>query len=159
MQTGYPVHSIGTDVEDQHLPLPQLPLLPNLRLVKPHKPKRVAQVLKEVTIGNDLTPSQRTQVEELVQIYADVFALSLSKVLPVFFIQHKLHVNPTVKLPTKVYQKPLMAAQKPWYYGKIDEMESVGIITWVWVDQVKCIRPTTLAPKGYNSGGLTIEQL
>ena len=111
------------------------------------------------TIGSDLTPAQRTQVEELVQTYADVFALSLSEVLPVSFIQHKLHVDPTVKLPTKVYQKPLMAAQKPWYYGKIDEMESVGIITWVQADQVKCVGPTTLALKGYDGGRLTIEQL
>ena len=61
----------------------QLTLLLNLQLVDPYKLERVAQVLKEVTIGSDLTPNQRTWVEELVQAYADVVAFSLSEVLPV----------------------------------------------------------------------------
>ena len=38
-------------------------------------------------------------------------------------------------------------------------MEIAGIITWVWVVQVASVGPMTLAPKGYNGGGLTIEQL
>ena len=38
-------------------------------------------------------------------------------------------------------------------------MENAGIITQVQVDQVKCVGPMTLASKGYDGSGLTIEQL
>ena len=55
-------------------------------LIDPHKPERVAQVLKEVVTGSDLKPVLGKWVEELVQTYADVFSLSLSEVLPVSFI-------------------------------------------------------------------------
>ena len=38
-------------------------------------------------------------------------------------------------------------------------MERAGIIMCVRADQVKCVGPTILAPKGNDSGGLMIEQL
>ncbi|KAF8586351.1 hypothetical protein K439DRAFT_1341164, partial [Ramaria rubella] len=94
-------------------------------------PKRVAKILTEVTIGDDLTPEQLACITAMVHEYADIFALNLSEVIPVNFTKHKLYIDPTIPLPMKAYQKPLTAAQKPWFYGKIDEMEGAGVIAHV----------------------------
>ncbi|KIJ40351.1 hypothetical protein M422DRAFT_173999, partial [Sphaerobolus stellatus SS14] len=116
----------------------------NTRVVDPFNIERVSQILREVSIGEDLSTEQRTEVTNLITEYADVFAHSLSEMLPVDFMTHKLNVDPSVPLPTKVNQKPLTAEQKPWYYSKIDEMEAAGIITRVRADEVRCLAPTTL---------------
>ncbi|KIJ45535.1 hypothetical protein M422DRAFT_134926, partial [Sphaerobolus stellatus SS14] len=99
--------------------------------------ERVGQILKEVTIGDDLLEEQHIRVVNMVTEYADAFALTLSEVLPVDFVTHKLHVNPLTPLPTKVYQKLLTAEQKSWFYGKVDEMEAAGIIARVRADEVR----------------------
>ncbi|KIJ47077.1 hypothetical protein M422DRAFT_164426, partial [Sphaerobolus stellatus SS14] len=125
----------------------------------PFNPERVEQILKEVTIGDDLSEEQLSRVIDMIKEYANTFALTLSEVLPVDFVMHKLHINPSVPLPTKVHQKPLTTKQKPWFYGKIDGMEAAGIVVRVRADEVKCLAPTTLALKVYDNGGLTIEQL
>ncbi|KAF8584367.1 hypothetical protein K439DRAFT_1346356, partial [Ramaria rubella] len=91
-------------------------------------PKRVAKILTEVMIGDDLTPEQLARITAMVHEYADIFALNLSEVIPVNFAKYKLYIDPTIPLPMKAYQKPLMAAQKPWFYGKINEMEGTGVI-------------------------------
>ncbi|THG96968.1 hypothetical protein EW026_g4960 [Hermanssonia centrifuga] len=49
------------------------------RHTDPWKPTRVAAILKAVTIGPDLSPSEREQVQQLVREYADCFALSISE--------------------------------------------------------------------------------
>ncbi|KAG2743019.1 hypothetical protein P692DRAFT_201724211, partial [Suillus brevipes Sb2] len=43
----------------------------------------VAEVLRQVKIGDDLTGEQRTQVRELCAEFADTFALAVSEVYPV----------------------------------------------------------------------------
>ncbi|KIJ33909.1 hypothetical protein M422DRAFT_142687, partial [Sphaerobolus stellatus SS14] len=103
----------------------------------PFKQEWVDQILKEVNIGEDLSNEQCTEVVNLVTEFADVFALTLAKVLLVNFTTHKLHINPSIPLPTKVNQKPLMAEQKLWYYRKIEEMEEAGIIAHVKANQVR----------------------
>jgi hypothetical protein len=46
------------------------------RKTKPHKPERVAEILRLITIGNDLSEDKRLKVQELIRSFADFFALS-----------------------------------------------------------------------------------
>ncbi|KIJ48200.1 hypothetical protein M422DRAFT_162835, partial [Sphaerobolus stellatus SS14] len=81
-----------------------------------------------VNIGIDLTDDQHTTVIDLMSEIADTFALPLAEVIPVNFMQHKLHVKPGVSLPMKVHQCPITGAQKDWYNKILDDMEAAEII-------------------------------
>jgi len=50
------------------------------RATDPFKPERVARVVMEVTIGEDLTEEQRALVETIIREFADCFALSMKEV-------------------------------------------------------------------------------
>ena len=53
------------------------------RATDPHNPHRVAEILKNVSIGTDLSNEQRDQVRILLAEFADCFALSVREVLPI----------------------------------------------------------------------------
>jgi hypothetical protein len=49
-------------------------------MTHPHKLERVQELLRLVTIGDDLSEDERQKVCKLVSDFADIFALSVSKV-------------------------------------------------------------------------------
>ncbi|KDQ19205.1 hypothetical protein BOTBODRAFT_90374, partial [Botryobasidium botryosum FD-172 SS1] len=104
----------------------------------PFEESRVKKILKMVQISDDLMEEQRREVQALIAEFADVFALSLKEVLPVDFIEHKLNVDKSVKLPKRVHQRPLTDAQHKWYTEVIDDMEVAGIISRIPPEEVKC---------------------
>lgn len=53
------------------------------RTMDPRNPHRVAEILKNVTIGTDLSNKQRDKVRDLLSKFADCFALSIREVLPI----------------------------------------------------------------------------
>ena len=53
------------------------------RKTDPHNPARVEAILAEITLGPDLTPTQRESVRQLISEYAECFALSMSEVTTV----------------------------------------------------------------------------
>jgi hypothetical protein len=53
------------------------------RKTQPHNPARVEAILDEITIGQDLTLSQREAVRQLIAEFAECFALSMSEVTTV----------------------------------------------------------------------------
>ena len=61
-------------------------------------PMRVQETLDKISIGPDLTEVQWLRVMDLVQEYLDIFALSLSEVFPVAFMQHKLYKDRPVRI-------------------------------------------------------------
>ena len=69
------------------------------RITNPHAPERVAEILEKIKIGKDLTEKQKEGVKELVSKYADIFALTMSKVMYINWHRHHLNVNPGAKLP------------------------------------------------------------
>lgn len=62
------------------------------RLTDPFKEERVAEVLRLIKIGDDLSPEDRAEVEDLVRNFADIFALSLSEVNAVEGAVHTLNI-------------------------------------------------------------------
>jgi len=129
------------------------------RLTDPQQPKRVAAILEDVTIGVDLSPEQRTQVESLLTEFADCFALSLGEVLPVKGAEHHLNIPEGLKFRTRVNQRPLSPPQKVFYNGVIDKMLDADIIRPIPAADIKCCGATTLAKKAHEGGGLSLEEL
>ncbi|KAF8597424.1 hypothetical protein BDV93DRAFT_408052, partial [Ceratobasidium sp. AG-I] len=94
-------------------------------------PDRVAEVLRKVSIGDDLEPEQRKRVSDLVSEFADVFALSLSEVLPVDFAEMVLDIPADSTFPKRAGQRRLTEPQRKWLYGILDDMEKAKIIAKV----------------------------
>ncbi|KAF8594918.1 hypothetical protein BDV93DRAFT_410318, partial [Ceratobasidium sp. AG-I] len=108
---------------------------------------RVAEILKMVRIGNDLTADQRAKVEDLICEFANVFALSLSEVLPVRHAELKLDIPDDAVFPMKAGQRRLMEPQRAALYWTVDKLESAGIVENVTQDQVKAVSPLNMVPK------------
>ncbi|QRV97202.1 Retrovirus-related Pol polyprotein from transposon [Ceratobasidium sp. AG-Ba] len=117
------------------------------RLKNPFDPDRVADIQRKVTIGDDLTPDQKKRVSDLVGEYADIFARSLSEVLPIDFMQMKLDIPEGTQFPRRAGQKRLTEPQREWLYKTLDDMEQAKIIAKVSQDQVAAVSPTNIVPK------------
>ena len=127
----------------------------SLRVMDPHSEERVDEILSKVEIGPDLNDEQRDQVKDLIREFADVFALSMSEVLTVDWHQHHLDIDPDVKLPKRMSQRPITENQKEWYYKMLDEMEASSVIQKVPGEFIKCLNSTNLAPKEAGKTGAT----
>lgn len=129
------------------------------RFTEPRKKERVDEILKQVTIGPDLTDVEREKVREFLTDWADIFALSVNEVKQVKGATHHLNIPPETMFSTKVNQKPLTPPQRKYLHESIDTMLKAGIIEQCLPDQVKCASPTTLAQKTHTGSGLNLEEL
>jgi hypothetical protein len=62
------------------------------RSTNPFKPERVARILQEVTIGQDITGPQRNEVHKLLRDYADCFAPTIKEVNAIPGAVHKINI-------------------------------------------------------------------
>ena len=129
------------------------------RKTDPHKPERVAEILRLVTIGDDLTEDERREVRDLISSFADIFALSVHEVHQVDGAVHRLDIPSEATFSKKVHQKPLTPPQRQYLYKSIDTMLEAGIIEPCAPENVKCVSPTTLAQKTHQGRGLTLDEL
>ncbi|KZP33357.1 hypothetical protein FIBSPDRAFT_721093, partial [Athelia psychrophila] len=117
------------------------------RATEPFSQARVDEIVSKIRIGTDLDEGQRIRVEKLVRSFADIFALSLSEVAYVDWHSHHLNINPSVKLPKRMSQRPVTKNQEPWFHGMLDAMEEAYVIQKVPGEFIKCLNSTNLAPK------------
>ncbi|KAJ7106325.1 hypothetical protein C8R44DRAFT_638611, partial [Mycena epipterygia] len=99
-----------------------------MRATDPFDETRIQDILSKIKIGPDLTEDQRAKIISLIREYADVFALSMSEVFYVDWWKHHLNIDPEIKLPTRMSQRPLTEKQKEWFYNILDEMEESHVI-------------------------------
>ncbi|QRV78793.1 Retrovirus-related Pol polyprotein from transposon opus [Ceratobasidium sp. AG-Ba] len=123
------------------------PLADSQRRRDPFETNCVVGILNKVKIGADLSLEQKQRVEALVREFADVFALSLSEVTPVDFIQHRLDIPEGVSFPRQAGQKRLTEPQRKWLYKVLDDMEAAKIVAKVPQDKVAAVSPTNVVPK------------
>ncbi|KAG2335442.1 hypothetical protein BDR05DRAFT_850580, partial [Suillus weaverae] len=119
------------------------------RVTKPRNLKRVAYIVKVVQYGEALTEEERKQVEGLVERYADIFACSLSEVLPVPGAQHRLNIPEDATFNLRICQRALTPPQAQFLHGRIEEMLAAGIIEKAPAELVKCCATTVLAQKAH----------
>jgi transposase InsO family protein len=129
------------------------------RMTDPHKPERVQELLRLVTIGDDLREDEKLKICQLISDFADIFALSVSEVKVVENAVHHLDIPPDTTFPLKVHQKPLTPPQRRYLYESIDTMLEAGVIEACKPEDVKCISATTLAQKAHQGKGLTLGEL
>lgn len=129
------------------------------RKTKPFAPERVDAVLKEISVGHDLSAEQQQEVNRLLAEYADCFALSMSEVMPVPGAAHRLDIPEGTKFRTKMGARPLNQPQREYLNSVIDTMLEADVIESIDFQDVKCCGMTTLAQKAHDGGGLTIEEL
>jgi transposase InsO family protein len=130
------------------------------RATDPHNPRRVAEVLKHVSIGSDLSDVQRDKVRDLISEFADCFALSVREVLPIPGAEHRIHIPPDATFPKKIpHQRQLTEAQRAYLSDAVDELLAADIIESIRPEDVKCASPITLAQKVHTSPGLSYDEL
>ncbi|KAG6863377.1 hypothetical protein C0991_006358, partial [Blastosporella zonata] len=129
------------------------------RQTDPFRKERVAEILRLVKRGDDLTLDQNEAVTRLIEQWADIFALSVSKVLPVKGAVHTLDIPSNATFSKKVHQKPLTPPQKRFLHERIDKMLLAGIIKRCKPGQVKCVSGTTLVQKAHQGLGLSLNEL
>ena len=118
------------------------------RATDPHNPRRVAEILKNVSVGADLSDEQHNRVSELLSEFADCFALSVREVLPIPGAEHRMHIPPDVTFPKKIpHQRQLTEAQRAYLSAAIDELAKADIIEPIQPEDVKCVSPITLAQR------------
>ncbi|KIK00108.1 hypothetical protein K443DRAFT_132777 [Laccaria amethystina LaAM-08-1] len=113
----------------------------------PFLPARVAKIRELVQIGEDLTKAERKEVEQLIEEFADCFALSLSEVNLIPGAVHKLNIPEGATFRTKIPQRPLNPDQRVFMETKVDEMLKAGVIRTAHPGEVKCVAPSVLAHK------------
>lgn len=128
-------------------------------MTEPRKPERVQELLRLITIGDDLSTEERGKVEELICSFADIFALSVSEVKVANNAVHRLDIPTDATFSMKVHQKPLTPPQRRYLHTSIDTMLEAGVIEACRPEDVKCISPTTLAQKTHQGKGLPLEEL
>ncbi|QRV96864.1 Retrovirus-related Pol polyprotein from transposon [Ceratobasidium sp. AG-Ba] len=124
------------------------PPVPNSnRRSDPFKPSRLAEILRKVKIGEGISGEQRKKVESLLSEFADVFALSLSKVLLVSITEMKLEIPAGTTFPKRVSQRKLSEPQRQALYAMLDKLEDAKIVERVTQDQVAAVSPINMVPK------------
>jgi Reverse transcriptase (RNA-dependent DNA polymerase) len=129
------------------------------RSTHPFKEARVAEILRLVEIGSDVTPVERRLVEDTIAEFADTYALSVSEVKHIPGAIHRLEIPEGATFNTKIRQKPMSPPQTEYFLHALDVMLDAGICEPIAAKDVKCVSPITLAAKAHSSGGMTIEEL
>ncbi|KAG2063864.1 hypothetical protein BDR04DRAFT_1036915, partial [Suillus decipiens] len=119
------------------------------RVSDPMNPQRTTYIVKSVQYGNTLTEDERSKAEALVTRYADIFACSLSEVIPVPGAQHQLNIPDNATFNLRVHQRALTPPQTQFLHERIDEMLAAGIIERAPPEAVKCCATTVLAQKAH----------
>ena len=125
----------------------------------PFHPPRIERIKREVTIGDDLTATQREEVLRLIEEFADIFALSVNEVGTVPGAVHRLNVPKDKSFPLKVHQRPLTSPQRVWLHKKIDELINADVIEPIHARDAKFAAPTVLAKKAYEGQGWSLNRL
>jgi hypothetical protein len=125
----------------------------------PRKAERVRRIIQEVTIGLDVTQEQRQAVHELLEEYADCFALSIKEVNAVPGVVHKLNIPEGATFRTKIPPRSYNSDQRAFVNAKVSEMLEAGIIRPIYPSEVRFVAQTVLAQKAHDGQGLCIDEL
>ena len=125
----------------------------------PYKKERVMRIIQEVTIGPDITNDQRQAVYNLLEEYADCFALSIKEVNAIPGAVHKLNIPEGATFRTKIPPRSYNPDQRAFVDTKVNEMLEAGIIRPIHPSEVRFVAQTVLAQKAHDGQGLSIEEL
>jgi hypothetical protein len=118
------------------------------------KTERVAEIVRLIRIGDDVSPEERAIVEDLIREFPNIFALSVSKVKHIPGATHPLKIPEGTTFNTMIKQRPMSPSQTAYFSNALDIMLEAGICESIAAKDVKCVSPITLAAKAHTSGGM-----
>ncbi|THV05882.1 hypothetical protein K435DRAFT_646437, partial [Dendrothele bispora CBS 962.96] len=153
-KTTHEINAVEADTPDTfgtEIPTEGLSDNPNVftQRTDPFNPHHIQALIETVTIGPDLSPEQRKEVEDELKAYADVFALSVGEVVVAEGGIHKLNIPEGTKFSKNPKPRNYSPPQREYLYDKLDEMVAADIIERIPPDKVKCVSPITLAKKAH----------
>ncbi|KIO01836.1 hypothetical protein M404DRAFT_149135 [Pisolithus tinctorius Marx 270] len=123
-------------------------------------PKWVKLIIKGVKIGDDLTTKERKEVINLITEFADIFACSLSEVLPIPGAKVNLNVPDDMMFSTIVCQCPMNPPQRQFMNKWVNQMLEAGLIKCADILQIKHVAPTVLTQEAHdNAESMTINNI
>ena len=130
------------------------------RLTDLFKAARVEYIVQSIKIGNDLSTDKTNEVVKLLTEYMDIFACSLSEVLPIPGAQVNLNIPEDTTFRTTVHQRPMNPPQRQFMHRWVDQMLDANLIETAKILCIKHVAPTVLTQKVHNAnGGMTLEDL
>ena len=142
------INSVGTEADSiftQH--------------TNPFKKERVAKILDEMTLGDDLTDEQQEITRSVVKEFADCFALAMSEVNAIPGISHQLKIPEGMTFRTKIGQRSMTPPQRKFLNKKVDEMLAAGIVAPIHPRDVHNIAPMVLVKKVHEGNGVPLDEL
>jgi hypothetical protein len=110
-----------------------------IRESDPYKAERVAKIVQEVTIGQDVTDEQRQVIQELLKEYVDCFALALKEVNTILGAVHKLTIPEGATFRMKIPPRSYNPDQRSFVNTKVDKMLDAGIIRSIHPSKVRFV--------------------
>ena len=126
---------------------------------EPFKPTCIAEILHLIHIDDDVSGKEHSSVWQLVEEFADIFALLVHEVKHILGAEHHLDIPKDTPLHMKIGQKPMTPPQAAYFLKALDIMVNVGIFTPIAARDVKCVSPITLAEKAHTEKGMTMDEL
>ena len=119
----------------------------------------MARILKEITIGWDITNTERAKVQDTIAEFTDCFALSIKEVNAILGATHKLNIPEGATFRMKILLRSYNPDQRVFMEAKINEMLEAGIICSIHPKDVRFVAQTVLVQKAHKGDGLTIKEL
>ena len=129
------------------------------RHTNPFKKERVAKILDEMALGDDLTDEQWEVTRSVMKEFADCFALAMSEVNAVPGVSHQLKIPEGMTFRTKIGQRSMTPPQRKFLNKKVDEMLAAGIVAPIHPRDVHNVAPTVLAQKVHEGNGIPLDEL
>lgn len=104
-------------------------------------------ILNAVTIGHDLSETEKEQVRNFITEYADVFACSIKEVLPIPGATINLNIPASASFTTTIRQRPLSPPQKAFMHKWVQQMIDTNMIEPADIAHIKHVAPTVLTKK------------
>lgn len=114
---------------------------------------RARTVFAAVTIGTDLIQGHQKRVEAPVLWKHQAWALSLSEEVGAIVHEHRLVIDPDIRLPTKPRVQKLSQQMKEAVTEQLHILREAGIIRAADVSEIKCVLDIVMAPKKSATSG------
>jgi hypothetical protein len=154
----YPIRVITENKEDQllselleHKKASQNPSI-YMRQTDAFNPAWVAEIIHQITFGEDLTREECKELEELIASNVDTFTLSLKEVILIPGAVINLNIPENTAFNLCINQQLLTTKQSKFYNAWVTDMLEAGFIKRAPPELIKCVATTVIAQKAHETG-------
>ncbi|KIK32874.1 hypothetical protein CY34DRAFT_100619, partial [Suillus luteus UH-Slu-Lm8-n1] len=119
------------------------------RQTDPFNAARVKEILRQITLGDDLSEDEQEELKQFIANNADCFALTLKEVIPIPGAELNLNVPENAIFNLRMHQRPLTPEQSRFYNERANEMLTAGIIERAPPELIRCTATTVIAQRAH----------